>query len=194
MICFSNWTLKLSSYQTQMLDWCGCMVLVRNGQHCIWLIIDIVTSDGNRHNFWFIVCLSIYSWCRTHLLVWLMDCANWSHAQEFDYHLSDSVNVRCCYFWRFTAITSSLIVTVCQACFYYIHTQTKGTSSFGKRHNKTHTLCVRCGRSAYHIQKKRCASCGFPAARTRKCKSYQNWEHTRNYEDTLCKTQMTFTV
>ncbi|KAL9951011.1 hypothetical protein ACROYT_G043597 [Oculina patagonica] len=45
---------------------------------------------------------------------------------------------------------------------------TKGTSSFGKRHNKTHTLCVRCHRSAYHIQKKRCASCGYPAARTRK--------------------------
>jgi large subunit ribosomal protein L37e len=44
---------------------------------------------------------------------------------------------------------------------------TKGTSSFGKRHNKTHTLCRRCGRSSYHIQKKTCASCGFPAARKR---------------------------
>lgn len=29
---------------------------------------------------------------------------------------------------------------------------TKGTQSFGKRHNKTHTLCRRCGRSSYHIQ------------------------------------------
>ncbi|XP_074600145.1 large ribosomal subunit protein eL37-like [Brevipalpus obovatus] len=48
---------------------------------------------------------------------------------------------------------------------------TKGTSSFGKRHNKTHTLCRRCGRSSYHIQKKRCASCGYPARRTRK----YNW-------------------
>ncbi|EDO38233.1 predicted protein [Nematostella vectensis] len=45
---------------------------------------------------------------------------------------------------------------------------TKGTSSFGKRHNKSHTLCVRCGRKAYHIQKKRCAGCGFPSARLRK--------------------------
>ncbi|KAJ0422159.1 hypothetical protein BJY00DRAFT_98189 [Aspergillus carlsbadensis] len=26
---------------------------------------------------------------------------------------------------------------------------TKGTSSFGKRHNKTHTLCRRCGRRSY---------------------------------------------
>uniref|UniRef100_A0A0R3Q6X3 Ribosomal protein L37 n=1 Tax=Brugia timori TaxID=42155 RepID=A0A0R3Q6X3_9BILA len=41
---------------------------------------------------------------------------------------------------------------------------TKGTSSFGKRHNKTHTLCRRCGRSSYHIQKHRCASCGYPSA------------------------------
>ncbi|KAK0079562.1 hypothetical protein PV325_001067 [Microctonus aethiopoides] len=39
---------------------------------------------------------------------------------------------------------------------------TKGTSSFGKRHNKTHTLCRRCGRSSYHIQKSQCAQCGYP--------------------------------
>jgi len=44
---------------------------------------------------------------------------------------------------------------------------TKGTSSFGKRHNKTHTLCRRCGRSSYHIQKHKCSSCGYPAARKR---------------------------
>jgi large subunit ribosomal protein L37e len=44
---------------------------------------------------------------------------------------------------------------------------TKGTQAFGKRHNKTHTLCRRCGRSSWHIQKKLCSSCGFPAARRR---------------------------
>nr|CCQ18623.1 60S ribosomal protein L37 [Sycon ciliatum] len=44
---------------------------------------------------------------------------------------------------------------------------TKGTSSFGKRHNKTHTLCRRCGRSSYHIQKKVCGACAYPAARMR---------------------------
>ncbi|KAK7946493.1 60S ribosomal protein eL37 [Apiospora aurea] len=48
---------------------------------------------------------------------------------------------------------------------------TKGTSSFGKRHNKTHTLCRRCGRRSLHIQKHTCASCGYPAAKTRK----YNW-------------------
>ncbi|KAL6052757.1 60S ribosomal protein L37 [Balamuthia mandrillaris] len=48
---------------------------------------------------------------------------------------------------------------------------TKGTCSFGKRHNKSHTLCRRCGRRSYHIQKKECASCGFPAPRLRK----YNW-------------------
>ncbi|KAJ4374235.1 60S ribosomal protein L37B [Neocucurbitaria cava] len=45
---------------------------------------------------------------------------------------------------------------------------TKGTSSFGKRHNKTHTLCRRCGRRSLHVQKHTCSSCGYPAAKTRK--------------------------
>merc|ERR1712134_170742 len=44
---------------------------------------------------------------------------------------------------------------------------TKGTTSFGKRHNKSHTLCRRCGRRSFHIQKKTCAACGYPAAKTR---------------------------
>ncbi|KAI9885654.1 MAG: 60S ribosomal protein L37 [Watsoniomyces obsoletus] len=47
----------------------------------------------------------------------------------------------------------------------------KGTSSFGKRHNKTHTLCRRCGRRSLHIQKHTCAACGYPAAKIRK----YNW-------------------
>nr|ABW23192.1 ribosomal protein rpl37 [Arenicola marina] len=48
---------------------------------------------------------------------------------------------------------------------------TKGTSSFGKRHNKTHTLCRRCGGRCYHIQKKTCSRCGYPTPRMRK----YNW-------------------
>mmetsp|Transcript_45336 Transcript_45336/g.107018 ORF Transcript_45336/g.107018 Transcript_45336/m.107018 type:complete len:92 (-) Transcript_45336:104-379(-) len=44
---------------------------------------------------------------------------------------------------------------------------TKGTPSFGKRHNKTHTSCRRCGRRSFHIQKKTCAGCGYPSARKR---------------------------
>ncbi|SCV03036.1 LANO_0G01750g1_1 [Lachancea nothofagi CBS 11611] len=43
----------------------------------------------------------------------------------------------------------------------------KGTPSFGKRHNKSHTLCNRCGKRSFHIQKKTCASCGYPAAKMR---------------------------
>jgi len=45
----------------------------------------------------------------------------------------------------------------------------KGTGSFGKRRNKTHTLCVRCGRRSFHIQKHTCGSCAYPAARKRSC-------------------------
>jgi len=48
-------------------------------------------------------------------------------------------------------------------------TQTKGTSSFGKRHSKTHTTCRRCGKVSYHLQKKVCASCGYPAAKMKRC-------------------------
>ncbi|PAA61153.1 hypothetical protein BOX15_Mlig000498g1, partial [Macrostomum lignano] len=47
----------------------------------------------------------------------------------------------------------------------------KGTTSFGKRHNKSHTQCRRCGRKSYHVQKKTCSSCGYPAARIR----HFNW-------------------
>jgi len=45
--------------------------------------------------------------------------------------------------------------------------QTKGTQSFGGRHNKTHVLCVRCGRRSFHVQKARCAACAYPAAKKR---------------------------
>ncbi|KAJ6694674.1 60S RIBOSOMAL PROTEIN L37 [Salix koriyanagi] len=57
----------------------------------------------------------------------------------------------------------------------------KGTGSFGKRRNKTHTLCVRCGRRSFHLQKSRCSACAFPAARVRKYnwseKSYSQKDH-----------------
>ena len=48
---------------------------------------------------------------------------------------------------------------------------TKGTQSFGKRHTKSHTICLRCGRRSWHKQHKRCASCGYPDARIRQ----YNW-------------------
>ncbi|THG04327.1 hypothetical protein TEA_011039 [Camellia sinensis var. sinensis] len=43
----------------------------------------------------------------------------------------------------------------------------KGTWSFGNRRNKTYILCVRCGRRSFHLQKSRCSTCAFPAARKR---------------------------
>ncbi|XP_004585491.2 large ribosomal subunit protein eL37-like [Ochotona princeps] len=47
----------------------------------------------------------------------------------------------------------------------------KGASSFRKCHNKTHTLCLRCGSKAYHLQKSTCGKCGYPA----KHKQKHNW-------------------
>jgi large subunit ribosomal protein L37e len=39
----------------------------------------------------------------------------------------------------------------------------------GKRSkNKTHIICRRCGHHAYHVQKKKCASCGFGHTATRR--------------------------
>ncbi|GAQ91830.1 60S ribosomal protein L37 [Klebsormidium nitens] len=43
----------------------------------------------------------------------------------------------------------------------------KGTGSFGKRNDKSHTLCRRCGRRSFHIQKTTCSSCGYPSKRIR---------------------------
>lgn len=55
--------------------------------------------------------------------------------------------------------------------------QTKGTQAFGKRHTKSHTLCVRCGNRSFHKQKKTCAQCGYPAAKIRKCGiSPERWD------------------
>mmetsp|Transcript_14347 Transcript_14347/g.20017 ORF Transcript_14347/g.20017 Transcript_14347/m.20017 type:complete len:92 (-) Transcript_14347:110-385(-) len=48
---------------------------------------------------------------------------------------------------------------------------TKGTTSFGKRNTKSHTLCKRCNRRAFHIQKYRCGACGYPDAKKRR----YNW-------------------
>ena len=56
---------------------------------------------------------------------------------------------------------------------YHVHilTISEGTPSMGKRHNKSHVLCKRCGRRSFHAQKKTCASCGYPAAKIRS----HNW-------------------
>ncbi|XP_018883120.2 large ribosomal subunit protein eL37-like [Gorilla gorilla gorilla] len=47
----------------------------------------------------------------------------------------------------------------------------KGTSTFGKRCNKTHKLCHQYGSKAYHLQKSTCGKCGYPAKHKRK----YNW-------------------
>ncbi|XP_074841583.1 large ribosomal subunit protein eL37-like [Carettochelys insculpta] len=63
---------------------------------------------------------------------------------------------------------------------------TKGTLPFGKRRNKTHTLCRLCGSKACHLQKSTCGKCGYPAKRKRK----YNWSakaKRRNTTGTGCK-------
>ncbi|HNV93927.1 MAG TPA: 50S ribosomal protein L37e [Methanofastidiosum sp.] len=48
----------------------------------------------------------------------------------------------------------------------------KGTPSYGKRNNKTHVRCRRCGNHSYHASHGVCASCGF--GKSSKMRSY-NW-------------------
>eukprot|EP00796_Vickermania_ingenoplastis_P011912 gene11912-8194_t len=48
---------------------------------------------------------------------------------------------------------------------------TKGTTSQGARHGRTHILCRRCGRNSYHVQWERCAACAYPRASRRR----YNW-------------------
>lgn len=43
-----------------------------------------------------------------------------------------------------------------------------GTPALGKRHKKTHGLCIRCGKRSFHYQKKTCASCGYPRPKMRR--------------------------
>ena len=45
---------------------------------------------------------------------------------------------------------------------------TKGTTAQGPRHLKAHTFCRRCGRRAFHRQKKVCGACGFPRTTMRR--------------------------
>ncbi|KAJ3260681.1 60S ribosomal protein L37A [Boothiomyces macroporosus] len=49
------------------------------------------------------------------------------------------------------------------------------------KHTKSHTLCRRCGRRSFHNQKKTCAQCGYPAAKTR---NYQWSEKGRRRKTT----------
>ncbi len=52
----------------------------------------------------------------------------------------------------------------------------KGTSSMGKRsRKKTHIKCRRCGKSAYHVRKKKCSSCGYGKKGTAKLRNY-SWQ------------------
>ncbi len=68
-----------------------------------------------------------------------------------------------------------LFIPFCYLSFFSFFTfftsicrsQTKGTTSFGKRHTKTHTACRRCGKVSFHRQKKQCASCAYPEAKIR---------------------------
>lgn len=45
----------------------------------------------------------------------------------------------------------------------------KGTPSMGKKaHTKSHgSVCRRCNNHAWHYQKQRCASCGYPSSKIR---------------------------
>ena len=70
-------------------------------------------------------------------------------------------------------LVRGLLLELCQVLtkLFCVQVVGKGTASFGKRHNKSHTLCRRCGKRSYHLQKATCGACGYPSAHMRRCKS-----------------------
>ena len=44
-----------------------------------------------------------------------------------------------------------------------------GTPAMGKRHKKTHGICLRCGKRSFHYQKKTCAKCGYQDVACDRC-------------------------
>ncbi|XP_039111931.1 60S ribosomal protein L37-like [Hyaena hyaena] len=63
---------------------------------------------------------------------------------------------------------------------------TKVTSSFGKHHGKTHTLCPCSGSKADHLQKLTCGKCCYPAKQKRK----YNWSAKAERQNTTGISQM----
>lgn len=49
----------------------------------------------------------------------------------------------------------------------------KGTSSFGKKNKHNHTFCIRCGKTSYHKQKRKCAACAYPAKKWKRPAGYK---------------------
>ena len=49
---------------------------------------------------------------------------------------------------------------------------TKGTPSMGRHNKVTHIRCRRCGSHSFHVRKRTCAHCGYPAPKIRKF----NWQ------------------
>ena len=84
-------------------------------------------------------------------------------------HLKDSFS-RLLFLYLFQLLLSRFSGCSFQLIYWW-WLQTKGTTSFGKRHNKSHTACRRCGKTSYHIQKSTCSSCGYPAKKMRQ----YNW-------------------
>eukprot|EP00465_Bigelowiella_longifila_P000139 CAMPEP_0185251150 /NCGR_PEP_ID=MMETSP1359-20130426/566_1 /TAXON_ID=552665 /ORGANISM="Bigelowiella longifila, Strain CCMP242" /LENGTH=92 /DNA_ID=CAMNT_0027832917 /DNA_START=18 /DNA_END=296 /DNA_ORIENTATION=- len=58
---------------------------------------------------------------------------------------------------------------------------TKGVGRTGTRNDKSHTLCRRCGKSSFHIQKGVCSSCGYPGKKMRRF----NWANKAKRRRTL---------
>jgi large subunit ribosomal protein L37e len=51
----------------------------------------------------------------------------------------------------------------------------KGTASMGRKSGKkSHIMCRRCGRRAFHTQKNVCASCGYGNSAKRRRYSWQS--------------------
>ena len=149
---------------------------------CKILLIRLWLFDRDKmlHRLWNKLC---YCW-RLHALLWIVICQDtlrvwctysvpllpeWFSCSQRRVN-SVQISVSIWLIARFCPVYIILSLSHILKYSFVFCQQTKGTSSFGKRHNKTHTLGRRCGGRTWHIQKAVCSRCAYPAKRIRKCK------------------------
>lgn len=133
-----------------LVVWSACLCCVERGAIMRLWNCEMWISDRT--------CRFVVAWYGREL--WgVLENVKWLYGRRSSWNGVDWI---CILFWRVNG-SQKHDVTVSG------YLQTKGTGSFGKRRNKSHTLCRRCGRRSFHIQKSRCSACAYPAARVRSC-------------------------
>ena len=163
---------RLSTAAASEIAWLHA-IMEPVGMHRSWSWWCQVQFNGNPFLFFFSHSLIPPVWFNTSNEIILHGIFKAiASADVLENVINDTLKYLICFVWVISLVCGPPNYHYCSGSvltiFFFFSTE--GTSSFGKRHNKSHTLCKRCGRRSFHIQKHTCASCGYPAAKTRSCK------------------------